>query len=1162
MLSGCGKGPDASQPPGIAPGPGPAAAASRPPVASAGAEPKTVDPQVAAKVLAQFNRGAALLEQYAYDKAAEAFEAVLAEVPGWTAAQFNLALAYFNMEGKGGSLDKARTLCEQILASHPDHPWANFLLGMYYQHLGKADQAAHYYGKVQQADPHDVYVSYKYAEALSNLGRNDEAITLLEKVVERDPGFASSHYRLFQLYQRSKQRDKALPVLERFKQLNDAELDGKHFTVGNQYASAGKYYRALGPEGLPLPKPPAAGPRIVFSPQVETLPVSLKGWKWPHGTVGLPGVAVGDLNGDGHLDLVLCGCGEQGTAMVLSGDGQGHFALGQRLADQATAPSLGDVDNDGDLDLWLGRAGEDQLWLNDGKGHFTQTKLPAEKAAGQLTTSARLLDLDSDGDLDLLALRTSAGSIPLKPDAAPSPTVLYNNNRDGTYTEAAGKWGIALPQLALAAVVYEDFDADRDLDLVLFPAGKPPVAWVNDRVERFHLLEGGAVGLAVSAAVGATTSDFNKDGLPDLVVLDGKEVRLFLNRGRWRFEMDQDFAARFGSLGGTSAQFADFDNDGDLDLVIAAARRRDGTRGPVLLLNQWPQLTFADAAAEDPGNLLPALKTEGDAVCVAADFNADGRCDLLLAEMGQSPKLIRNATQAGQWLALELRGTEERGKKSRSNASAIGARVEVQSGTLWQRYFVGAVSGATAMPPLRVHIGLGANTAAQWLRIIWPDAVLQAELDMAAGRLHRITEIERKPSSCPHVFAWTGSRFEFVCDFGGKGGLGYLVAPGVFATPDPTEYVPLPPLEPKDGYYVLQVVEPLEEVVYLDEVKLLAVDHPEGTEVYPNEMMAVSVPPPKFEVFGVQKRIEPLRAVDHLGREVSEALRRVDRQYAGATRPDPRFPGFADPHAVELDFGPQLAALPAGCRVVLFLNGWVEYGYSSSNYAAAQAGLRLKAPSLAVWRNGQWVELFHEVGYPAGLRHGMTLDLTGKLRPGDSRLRIWSNMELYWDQIFLAAVSPAPVGPEVAAAEADLHFLGYPREYSPDGRQPNLYDYANVDRFVPWKVMPGYYTRYGQVAELVAEADDCFVIMGPGEEVTLRFPAAAFGPVPPRHRRSFLLKTDSFCKDMDLYTAGGDSVEPLPFHGMRSYPYGADERFPDTKATRHWRQTYNTRYKP
>jgi len=424
-----------------------------------------------------------------------------------------------------------------------------------------------------------------------------------------------------------------------------------------------------------------------------------------------------------------------------------------------------------------------------------------------------------------------------------------------------------------------------------------------------------------------------------------------------------------------------------------------------------------------------------------------------------------------------------------------------------------------------------------------------------------VVEMQRKTSSCPYLFAWNGTQFEFVADFGGVGGLGYLVAPGVYAPPDPTEYLRLPRLEPVDGQYVLQALCPLEEVTYFDEAKLIAVDHPAGTEVYPNEMMAVGVPPPRFEALCFRQPIEPVRVVDHRGADVTDAVLRADRRCAGATAPDHRFIGLAEEHFIELDFGDRLSRLRRGARLVLFLYGWVEYGYSATNYAAGQAGLRAKAPSIHALRGGQWVELFREAGYPAGIQHMMTLDVTGKVLPTDRRIRVSSNMELYWDRVFLAELTgDAGVSlREVAARSADLHFRGYPREYSPDGLRPELADYSNIDSTAPWKLMAGRYTRYGDVAELLERADDCYVIMGHGEELTLSFPADAFGPVPQGRVRTFILKTDSYCKDMDLYTAYPDTVEPLPFHGMSGYPYGAGERYPDNEKTRRYQHRYNTR---
>ncbi|OHB72361.1 MAG: hypothetical protein A2V70_16380, partial [Planctomycetes bacterium RBG_13_63_9] len=979
-----------------------------------------------------------------------------------------------------------------------------------------------------------------------------------------DPGFVSAVYRLATGYIRLKQRDKAKPLFERFKKLNAAELTGGVFTVQKTYGTAGQYYLALGADSLPLPPPKDAPPaRIIFSPESRPLDADLQPWQWAGGAVELPGIAAGDVDGDGDLDLCLTAAGPQGSTSLWLNDGTGRFARETTLCEKGVSPCLGDVDNDGDLDLWLGCAGSDLLLENDGSGRFSKATSSSAIAGGdQLTDCTRLADVDSDGDLDFLAFRLAGGSVPATGDATAAASSLYCNNRDGTLTDVAGQLGLTLADTPVASAVYDDFDNDRDLDLVILPAGdRRPIAWVNDRVGDYRLLDAAATGLAVEGAVGATSGDPDKDGDRDLLIFTKSGSQLFVNNGRFRFEAHQGFADRHGRLGGTGGQFADMDNDGDLDIVIADAHRRDGSRGPALLINDWPRDRFLDAAQLDPGNLFAALRTKADASCVVADFTGDGRCDVLLAPAGEKPLLIENLTRGGHFIEFDLVGTRQRDNKARSNSSAIGARVEMKTGTVFQQFVVGVPSGPVAMPPLRIHVGLGDRSQVEWLRILWPDAVLQAELEIPADQVITVTELPRKVSSCPHLFAWNGSRFEFVADFGGVGGLGYFIAPGAYARPDPTEYLPVPQLKPLGGEYVVQVLEPLEEVVYFDEAKLIAVDHPVGTEVHPHEMMAVTAPPPPFEVFCFDRPIEPVGAVDHHGKDVTERLRQVDRRYAGATDLDARFTGIAEDHFVELDFGDQLRQIAADRRLILCLHGWVEYGYSSTNYAAAQAGICAKAPSVHVLRDGQWIELFHEVGYPAGLQHMMTLEVTGKILPSDRRIRISSNMEIYWDRIFLAEhLGDAGLSlQEVAAKTADLHDFGYPREYSPDGRHPNLYDYGNVDRAAAWKLMAGHYTRFGEVGKLLADADDCYVIMGRGEELTLRFPVDAFGPVPQGRQRTFLLKADSYCKDMDLYTAYPDTVEPLPFHAMSGYPYGPDEHYPENDKTSEYRRRFNTR---
>jgi hypothetical protein len=1104
------------------------------------------------KALAEFNRASGLMEQYRYSEATKAFEAVAAEAPGWTAARFNLGLAYFNMHGQrraSENLAKAREVFASVLVDDPNHRHAQFCLGLYHQHLGETEKALKYFQLVAKGDSNDPHAIYKYAEALLAMGRKDQGVKMLEKVVEIDPGFISAVYRLALQYQRSDRRAEAAPLFERFKKLNSAELTGGSFIVQKVYGTAGKYYKVLGANNLPLTTPNrVAARRILFSPEVTRLkgaPIS----------AALPGVAAGDVDGDGDIDLCLTTSGDNGGTRLWINDGAGRFTAKPRLVKEGLSPCFGDVDNDGDIDLWLGCVGVDRLFINDGKGGLSAGKFADVAGPNTLTHCARLADIDSDGDLDFLAFRTGENS-------SPTASSIYNSNGDGSYKDVAGALGLALSDVTVAAVIYDDFDSDRDLDMLVFPSsGATALAWVNDRVGKFRMLDSASTGLAANDTISAVSGDPDKDGDRDVLVFGAKGVELYVNGGQFDFKADKNFANQHGRLGGTGGQFADIDNDGDLDIVIPDAHRRDGGRGPVLLINDWPGKKFLNATEIDPGNLLGAIKTKGDASCVVADFTGDGKCDILLAPIGAEPMLISNATPGGHWIELDLRGSRERGRKARSNSSAIGARVEIKTGMVFQQFVVGGGSGPAAMPPARVHIGLGDNPKIDWLRIVWPDAVVQGEVEVAADRTLKVVEVQRKTSSCPYLFAWNGGRFEFVADFGGVGGLGYFVSPGVYAKPDPTEYLRIPRLEPRNGEYVLQCLTPLEEITYFDQAKLIAVDHPEGTEVYPNEMMAINAKPPAAEVFCYRKPIDPVSAVNERGVDVTEEVLKIDRRYAGATRVSGKFMGLADDHLVELDFGDRLGKIAKKARLVMFLHGWVEYGYSSTNYAAFQAGKIAKAPSIHVLRKGKWVELFAEVGYPAGVQHMMTLEVTGKIRPGDRKIRISSNMEIYWDRIFLGEHlgASAIATKEIPAKSADLHFRGYPREYSPDGRHPILSDYDNIDACLPWKLMSGQYTRYGEVSEILGQADDCYVIMGRGEELTLRFPASAFGPIPKGSIRSFILKTDSFCKDMDLYTAHPDTVEPLPFHSMSGYPYGPKEHYPDTKKTREYRRKFNTR---
>jgi hypothetical protein len=398
------------------------------------------------------------------------------------------------------------------------------------------------------------------------------------------------------------------------------------------------------------------------------------------------------------------------------------------------------------------------------------------------------------------------------------------------------------------------------------------------------------------------------------------------------------------------------------------------------------------------------------------------------------------------------------------------------------------------------------------------------------------------------------------------GGLGLWTAPGSYGKPVPDESIKIEPaqLAPNDGAYLFQVVENLEEITYLDAATLLAVDHPKDVDVFPNEDFG-GPPTGGSKIYAVEKssRLFPLQASDDRNRNMLERVLSIDRIYPDDFRLLSQA-GYAEMHHLALDF-PEAAQGQEG--LVLFLYGWTDFEYSSSNYAAYQSGMTQTIPVLEMQNpDGLYTTVLPAIGFPPGLPRMIAVDLAS-LGPLPSRhVRLRTNMRIFWDQAFLArplddAAFDARVKvSEAKLAAAHLHHRGFPREHSPDGREPRLYDYGIMDSTQPFRVMTGDYTRYGRVTELLASADDRAVIFGKGEEVTLEFAVKGLPATPKGSIRSFVLRASGWCKDMDPHTAHGETVEPLPFRAMTAYPYPEGETYPDDPAHAQYRKEWNTRH--
>lgn len=900
------------------------------------------------------------------------------------------------------------------------------------------------------------------------------------------------------------------------------------------------------------------------------------------------GVAAFDADGDGQLDLYLTAAvvgpsGPRDALLINKGEGafeEAAAAFGIPEDRASTGVAAGDFDADRRIDLYLTGLGDRLLRNVDGKRFEDLT--PTLKADGPaaLSLTARWLDLDQDGDLDLYvvnyttadragdAFREGVGpppgvpnaarrndgkppALPGKPQPAWTPLATADNvtptaglsidlapwtGQDALGGEARRHTGVALA----------DFDDDRDLDLILTSDDGPPLAVLNDRLGRFRALA--VTGMDSGAVSGLAVVDIDADGRPDLVAPSpAGTVAVWRNATRRSLAADllpafERFACN--ARGWRSAAVADLDLDGRFDLVGLLARPAEGTQPspPVM----WARNEATRLAVADP----PILVEPADGLAVV-DLSGDPLPDLLVVPSGQAPILAKNLGSGHRWLALDLTGRwRVKPELMRTNPHAVGARATVQARGLDALHFEGASTTGPGSAPAPVVFGLNDRPAADVVHVLWPDGVLQAELNVAADQRVPLAERNRKTGSCPVLFTWNGERFVCLGDFLGGGGMGYLVAPGVYGQPDRDEAVAIADdqLRAEGGSFRISITEPMDEVAYLDHLTLDVIDRPPGVSVALDERFAPEGTRPTGELRAWRTAIDPVRATDLKGADVTDALRAWDRRTVDGFARRNAWSGYAEEHGIVLDFGDRLAGHGPADRLILALAGWVEYPYSQTNYAAATAGVALAPPAIERLRDdGSWETIDPHAGYPAGLPRMTTLDLTGKLTGPTCVLRIRTNMECYYDQAFVAvrdAEAEATLRTtRLPVSRAVLGPRGYTREVSPDGRLPLVYDYEYIDP-APLARMSGTLTRFGEVADLLRSDDDRLCVVGPGDEARVEFAADALPPLQEGWNRSYVLRTAGYCKDADPFTAGSDGVGPLPWRAMPEFP------FADPKAAR------------
>ena len=1073
------------------------------------------------------------------------------EPAGWTDWGV-LALRERNYTAAAQRLERARTLA-------PENDHLYYLLGLLESDQGNSAKATTYLRKAVQINPHNARAAYRLSQEIEREASGNsaaEAQHVLEQIIAARPNNTAALLELARIAAKTGDRATLASAVKKIGQQSSnwpAEAQQQFAELQKDAAASDMKAAATRTAFLHnvLMRVPdfrhsldeiSAPPGEEAEPFVRLVRMATPSFTPAPADLALSFAVGPATGGTGHWDWIgAVSLDDSGNPVLVEANNREvHLATGATLpfpggrshaAPAADGVLAIDFNYDFKQDLVLAGEGGVRMFRQEAPNSFrdatSNAKLPSDVVNGKYL-GAWAADIEADGDLDIV-LGTAAGL----------PTVLRNNG-DGTFTVVHPFARVS----GVRAFAWADLDGDGNPDASLLDGSGRLHVFHNDRGGHFR--ERSLPGLPAIKAI--TAADINADGILDLLALqgDGKIISLSDRDGGqgWKETHIATVPAADEFLKNeVRLHVADLDNNGAPDLIL-------GRVGPAKDANgQGAYIWLADVK----GGFVPLGAVGPSRVFGAADVNQDGRLDLQgLASDGTAVVAVNHGSKNYHWQAVRTRAVKAVGDQ-RVNPFGIGGQVELRSGLLVQ------------MQPItspNTHFGLGTDSTADVVRVLWPNGTVSAEFGVKADQ--QVLTQQRLKGSCPFLFAFDGKKMEFVKDavpWGSAIGL-RINTLGTARVEATTEWYKIAgdQLGARDGYYDLRFTAELWETYYYDHLSLMAVDHPAGTDVFVDERF--SVPPAPLAIESVATPHAIAHAEDDNGNDVTDIVDKLDGKYLD-TFGRGQYQGITRDHYVEVDLGNDA---PTSGPLWLIAQGWMHPTDSSVNVAVSQGhhpaaeGLSLEVPD----GHGGWAVAQANLGFPAGRNKICLFDLSNAFRPNAPRkVRLRTNLEIYWDEIEWARGLPSTalkithIDPDYA----DLHYRGYSTIHQANPSSPELPDYSHLEASKQrWRDLVGYYTRYGDVRELLARVDDRYVIMNSGDEMTLHF--AAPGPPPAGWVRDFVIAGDGWIKDGDYNSTFSRTVLPLPYHGRNLYitPPG---RLEDEWVYRHHPQdwvNYQTRY--